>query len=202
LTTLSDLNSAIASFLFDRTELTPQFSTFIAILEGELNQILRVNDQLKTTTLTLDANGEATLPDDFLSFRSAVSQTNPVIRLDHIVPGTLDALYPAVSGYPQVFSIVGNTLRVRPINSADVKLTYYATLPALTEGNPTNWLLTKAYNVYLYGALKHAADFENETERKAIFENNYIKAVGQLIDNDKNAKYGARTVSRIAGPTP
>lgn len=201
--TISDLKSNLISFLYDRSELTPQLATWISLCEADVNRVLKTRDQLKTVTLTPDVNGDVTLPADYQTFRSATALTNPRQRLDHVVSGTLNSLYQPLAGQPAVVCInSASTASVWPITTSDIELEYYASIPALTDSNTSNWLLTKSPTVYLYGTLKHAAIFIGDTERLPIFASQFMDGVNLIIKDDKSSRYGERTISRISGVTP
>lgn len=202
ISTLSDLRSAVTSFLYERTELSQFIDLFIGLCESELNKVLKTNDQLKSVVLTPSVDGIITLPDDYQMFKSVVALTNPTIRLDHVSIGTLLDKYQPVNGSPKVFSITGNYATILPLNDANIELDYYAKIPSLSESNPTNWLLTKSPTTYLYGTLKHAAVFIGDTERLPIFASQFNDNVNLIIRDDKNARYGERTMAVANGVNP
>lgn len=204
ITTYADLKSNLISFLYNRTELSEFLPTFIDLCESELNRILHVREQLQTVQLTPDVNGNITLPADYQMFRSATALTNPRIRLDHVVSGTLNEEYPSrQAGLPKVFAINDDsTATVLPLNQAPVELEYYSAIPSLSESNQTNWLLAKAPNVYLYGSLRHAAIFIGDEERLPLFNSVFSDSVTALKREDRSGTYGARTIARLSMVTP
>lgn len=201
ISTMADLTANMSSFLYDRTELTPNYATFINLCESDLNGFLRLREQIKSETFTPDENGEFEVPDDYQSFKTVSALTNPTRRLDHVVPGLLDAMYPARSGYPSVFSINGTTVSVRPLTESQIQFDYYANIPPLSEANPTNWLIQKAPTVYLFGALKYAALFIGD-DRQAKFQAEFNNGIALLARQDKSGNYGERSISRNSGFTP
>ncbi|MEP7454301.1 hypothetical protein [Phyllobacterium sp. SB3] len=204
LETYSDILSAVGRFSYDRQDLIPFAPDFIDLCEAEVNQVLRCREQLKTVSLTPDVDGKVILPDDYLEFRSVTALTSPRKRLDAVVAGTAESMYPfRYAGSPSVFVISDdNTAQVLPLTSSDIELQYYAKIPALTEVAPTNWLLSKSPTLYLYGTMKHAAIFIGDTERLPIFGAQFSDAVRTLVQADKKGKYGERTVSKVSGPNP
>lgn len=204
LSTYTDILSAVGQFSYDRQDLVTYAPDFIDLCEAEVNRVLRCREQLKTVSLTPDVDGRVTLPDDYQEFRSITALTNPRRRLDAVVPGTAEAMYPnRYAGYPEVFVINDdNTAQVLPLNTSNIELQYYSKIPALTEAAPTNWLLTKAPTVYLYGTLKHAAIFIGDSERLPIFGAQFADAVKTLIQDDRRAKFGSRTIAKVSGPNP
>jgi hypothetical protein len=66
-----------------------------------------------------------------------------------------------------------------------VILTYYAKPQALDAGNQTNWLLTKAPDVYLYGSLKHSAPWLEDDARIQVWESLYQQALTEVRRTDE-----------------
>jgi hypothetical protein len=54
--------------------------------------------------------------------------------------------------------------RVAPVPQEEflTKLTYWQSVPSLSAGASTNWLLDMAPDIYMYGALVHSAPFLKE----------------------------------------
>jgi hypothetical protein len=74
---------------------------------------------------------------------------------------------------------------------------YYAKITSLSDGNTTNWLLTKAPDVYLYGALTHAAPFLMDDQRIAVFAQIYLARVQALQDeSQKSLHSGSPLIAR------
>jgi hypothetical protein len=56
--------------------------------------------------------------------------------------------------------------------------------------NTTNWLLTEAPDVYLYGALVHTAPYLKDDARIAIWESFFAQGIDNLNISSSDAKYG------------
>ena len=69
----------------------------------------------------------------------------PALRASRVAP--MDALkaQPDVSGNPRKYAITGVNFEVfpEPASATTYQLTYFQTLPALSNSNTTNWLLSK-----------------------------------------------------------
>lgn len=136
ITNYSELQSAVATWL-DRTDLADVMPDFIALGENYINygggasgincEPLRVREMHKDISLPVE-NGIAVLPHDFLSLIS-ISKT---------------ASEQALS-----YRIIGEDLRLNDWQGGDVNLIYYARISALSDANPTNWLLQKHPDIYL-----------------------------------------------------
>jgi len=67
----------------------------------------------------------------------------------------------------------------------------------LSDQNTTNWLLTKAPDVYLYGALTHAAPFLMDDQRIPVFAQIYLTRTQALIDeSQKSLHSGSPLIAR------
>jgi hypothetical protein len=201
--TYSDLKSTISQFLYSRTDMAAYIPSFIELCEAEMNTVLKTREQLTTTTLTPNSDGEITLPTDYAMFRRVTALTTPRSKLEHVVTATLDETYiTRSSGYPRMFAISNGIATILPITTSDIELEYYAKIPALSESAPTNWLLSKSPTTYLYGALKHAAIFLGDVERIPAFTQQYENNLSAVIRDDKNAAYGQSTIFRPTIITP
>lgn len=173
---------------------------FIDLVERRLNRTLRVAEMEVTGPVTL-TDGAGTLPADFLEARRAVAGS-PSYALELVAPGFATDEYPTnYGGYARHFSVIGNTLQTYPSSAGPVSLTYYAKIPALSDANTTNWLLDKAPDLYLYGALLEGAPFMLEDPRLQTWTLLFQKGLADLQADDKGKRW-AGSRARVSGPTP
>lgn len=202
LDTYSSLKSAITDWLQGRTDLATNVDDFIDLAEADFNRIIRVREMETSATLTPDSDGEATLPSDYLAWRTVTALTDPRIQLGYVAPSYMEDQYgDRASGYPAFFTITGSTMLVLPITTYDVRLDYYEKIDALSDSNTTNWLLTKMPSAYLFMALKYAAIYlsaDGEAQRYSSLANAAVEA---LVNDDRQSRY-ARAAARVSGPTP
>jgi len=79
--------------------------------------------------------------------------------------------------------LVAENAVTRPLFSGTGTLNYYARLPALSNAEPTNWLLEKFPEVYLYGALIEGAVYLRDQPLLAHFADLFNDATqGVLTD--------------------
>jgi len=70
----------------------------------------------------------------------------------------------------------------------------------LSDSATSNWLLSTAPDVYLYGALIHSAPYLAEDNRTAIFAQMYGAAVNQLtLQSETSKNSGAGLKLKIRG---
>jgi len=203
-TDYSGLKGAITSWVerAGDTAYTGEVDTFIDLAEAKLNRELRHHEMLKTTTLTTDANGEATLPTDFISASAIYWNNSPKVLLKSTSWARLIELNPASSsGIPFFYSVLGTTIKVSPVASgAKLEIAYYAKLTPLDDTNTTNWLIDLAPDLYLYMALAEGAAF---TGNDTATQKYYTLAAGvmkQLKNISDLATYGnVQTINRATG---
>src|SRR5690606_11870740 len=152
---LSDLKSAIVTFYKNRSDVGASADTLIALSEGYFNTELRCREMETVTSLTPVSN-VCTLPSDYLEYKRVVEEASIRRKLDYITEDAADDIYPTrPSGLSCHFMIIGDELTALPLSANDIELTYYQQLPALTESNTTNWLLTKFPKLYLHTCLMY-----------------------------------------------
>ncbi len=214
LATYSDLKSAVQSWQYGRADIATVVDDFIDLTEGDLNSgvrdpltgevvKLRTRNMETSGTLSPDTNGEATLPTDYLEFRQITSLDSPRRNLTLIAPSQAEELYgDRASDLPNHFSISGSTVRIHSVSTTNLTLLYYAKIPALSDSNTTNWLLTLKPNIYLDGCCYHASAWlRAEPEDEGKFLKRFIDGIRTLSDTDRGARW-ARAASMSSGQKP
>lgn len=156
----SDLKSAVADWLV-RSDLTSRIPDFIALAEARINRELRVREMIATETGTVSSQTLA-IPSDFVEALRFTLDTASDIPLEYRPFEDAERRNAGnSSGQPAMFAVVGSEFRLYPTPDSDYTYTldFYQRVPALSDTNTTNWLLTKAPDLYLFGALAEAAPF-------------------------------------------
>jgi len=199
--TYSDLATAVGNYLERGSTLNSAMPTFISVVEDECNRVLRTMDMEATEDIP-KTGGIYPLPDDYLEFRQAIALVSPRRPLALVSPEFIEAQYPTrEAGIPAYFSLIAGGIEVVPATDADVRLVYYARIPGLTQDSPTNWLLSRSPNVYLFGCLREAAIYIRDSEAITGFESRFQKALADLIADDKRRRY-PRFGARLSMVTP
>lgn len=183
LSTYSELKAEIASWL-NRSDLTATIPTLIQLAEVQLNADLTSRFMEVKASLPVTA-GDSTvdLPTDLLDVKRLQVVGSPNRVLIYRSPDEIAQDNAAnMTGMPETFSVFGNTLELAPIPESDctLELLYYQKIPALSDTNTTNWLLTNWPNAYLFGALLAAQPFLMNDERIPVFQTMYRQAVDGL----------------------
>lgn len=200
LTTYNELKTSVADWL-NRTDLTAVVPDFISLAEAQIERALRTRQMIVRATASIDTEYSA-VPADFLETKSIKLNTNPVTSMQFESIDAMDQLKATTyiaAGQPRYFSIVGGQIRVLPVPDATytAELTYYAKLTKLSSTNATNWLLTQAPDVYLYGSLMQAAPYLKEDERITIWATMYARGLEELqIADDRGATSGGAIMMR------
>lgn len=200
LSNYTELKASVADWL-NRTDLTSVIPDFIALAEAQIERTLRTRQMIVRATASIDTEYSA-VPADFLETKSIKLNTNPVTSLAFETVDALDALKSTTyisTGKPQFFSIVGGQIRVLPVpdSTYTAELIYYAKLSKLSSTNTTNWLLTQAPDVYLYGSLMQAAPYLKDDSRIPVWAAIYTRGLEELqIADDRGATSGGAIMMR------
>jgi hypothetical protein len=199
ITNFTTLVSTVADYL-NRQDLSAQIPTFIQLAESDLNTRLRCREMIVRATTTND-DEYVRLPLDFLEGINLqlVGGQSPLRYI------TLDEadIVNARQGYnaPTFYSLMNGAIELVPPPATgvdvEIEMVYYGKITALSDSNQTNWLLLKAPDVYLYGALVHAAPFLMDDQRISVFGSFYSQRVEALNDeSQKSLHSGSPLVAR------
>jgi hypothetical protein len=212
LTNYTQLQDAGANWLGGRTDLTLRIPEFIVLCEAKLNRELFVRQMETRATTVVDTSTDEPefidLPDDFQSMRrvrlSSVDR-KPLLsflsgtQLDEYRFGTAND-----PGQPIFFTVIGSEIELAPTPGSDytIEMVYRKNIPPLAS-NSTNWLLTLAPDVYLYGLLLESAPYIKEDERIQVWASGFSQAVDSLNKLGQTSAFNAGPISmRISGATP
>jgi hypothetical protein len=206
ITDYDSLVSAVTEYLArdQDTTLIARIPSFIQLFEAKVNRVLlHPKMEVRSTTSVDTARSEPefiSLPSDFQTMRRIrLSGVTGKPRLQFMSQTQLeDYRYSIdnVTGQPVYFAIVGGEIELAPTPNEDyaLEMVYRANIPALTLSNTTNWLLTLAPDLYLYGSLLESAPYMKEDERIAVW------AAGVQTTIDQLNAHGDRQTSN-SGPT-
>jgi hypothetical protein len=181
------------------TSLTAYAPVAIALVEAKLNRNLRVSEMEDTATLT-GTGGDYALPSDFAAWRQVrIASYGP---LEYVTPDWASDAYPTnEGGVSQFFTVKGSTLTTYPASSSDIILDYYQKIPALSDSNTTNWLLSSHPDVYLFLTLSELNTYTKDPEAALLWNQRGMTAVEEVRTADRIKRY-SRVTARVKGPTP
>lgn len=196
LTSYSELKTSIANYL-NRSDLTSVIPDFITLTEAKLNRVLRLRVmQKRVSTTTTASDAFVDLPSDFLEMVQFFVDSNPNSVLDYVSPTDIEINnVNETSGKPASYTIMGSEIKLNPIpdSTYTLKLTYFSKIPALSDSNTTNYILSNYPQVYLYGALVEAQPYIINDERLPTWLTLYNEAVQLINRDDEQGRYSGRT---------
>lgn len=177
LANLSELKAAVADWL-ERSDLEPRLEDFVALAEARMNREIRCRRMVTRASALIEGEFRAP-PEDLLAPRSMRLAGGSRRLLAFVTPEQMAGLKAAqrgAGGELSAYALVGGALEFFPAPSApvEVALTYFARIPALGAGQPSNWLLAEHPDMYLHAAVLEAAlylrDGELATAAKGLFD--------------------------------
>jgi hypothetical protein len=212
ISTYTELQTAVSNWLGGRSDLTSRIPEFITLCEAKLNRELYVRQMETRSTTTTDTSDDepefVTLPTDFQSMRRIrLSSVSGKPRLQYLSGTQADELRYGSSNtaaQPSHFTIMGSELELIPTPDDDytVEMIYRKNIPALAD-NSTNWLLTLAPDVYLYGALLESAPYLDNDERIQTWLLGFTSAIDGINRLGQQSAYNSGPLKMtVSGVTP
>ena len=191
ITTYAELQTAMANWL-KRDDLTARIPEFISLAEASFRRKLRNHwrAEVVATLNTTSAVDTLALPAGFLEMRSLHLNTNPKQQLEYMTPQQVRTLWlGSVNRRPEVFSLVAGNILFGPTPDSvyEVELDYFA-FEVLSDSNTTNWLLTYAEDIYLYGSLVQAEPYLGADERIMTWAGLTTNGMNELLSENRRAK--------------
>jgi len=203
LTTYAELQSSIADLL-NRQDLASAIPTFISLAEAQISRDVRHWQMENRATATL-RNQYLTRPYDWVETIRLVILGNGTKPLEFLSSAAMDdrrSNSNDVAGEPKYYRHIENQFEVfpTPAENTSAELVYVQKIPALSNTATSNWLLSAAPDVYLYGALIHSAPYLDEDARVAVWAQLYSAAVLRLNNESDTSKYSGSSLSmRVKG---
>lgn len=215
ISTYAGLVSAVTEWLArdQDTTLIARIPDFITLAEAKLNRTLQHPRMEKRSTASVNtSNSEpefVSLPSDFQSMRRVrLSGVTGKPRLEFMAQSQLeDYRYSIdnVTDQPVYFTIVGDELELAPTPNENytLEMVYRANLAALSADNQTNWLVTLAPDLYLYGALLESAAYMEQDERVGLWAAAFTSALDQInVHGNRQSFDAGPSTIWLPGVTP
>lgn len=185
----TELQATVADWMH-RKNLSGVAVDCIALAESRMKARLWSQMRDKATSLTtVQGVASVALPTDFLSVR-ALSIPGHVANVEYVTPGKYSELsVEQASGLPRSYTLIGNDLwlAATPDKAYPLLFMYAASFPSLSQSAPTNDLLAKWPDLYLWGALAEACIYTQNSEFLAVCEARYGDALDAIIKNEWSA---------------
>lgn len=187
ITTYTELQTAVENWL-NRDDLTARIPEFIALAEARMYRKLRHWRMERRATTTFDQQYEA-LPNDYLKMIRLDIQTKRQVELASMAEIIENRrLTNNATGEPRLYAISAGQIELWPTpdGSYTGEMVYYAKFDALSASVSSNWVLTYALDLYLYGALLHSAPFLKDDERLQVWGAMYSDAFNELNEETQD----------------
>ena len=160
------------------------------------------NRELRTPKMETEAQFAVTaeqtdLPTDFLKMRAVYQEATPDRPLISMSPDGIRKLYRGQAGTPEAYAIENRRLIIGPVGDTVVTLLYYGRIPALTDSNPTNWLLDEHPDVYLHQVLAILFNKIGDTERAALNATYAANLLEAINESGKSNRWGAAPLTPL-----
>jgi len=188
----TELKTAVANWL-DRDDLTARIPEFIALAEARFNRVLRLRSmEAKYTANTVAGQRNLALPASYIQMRNFQVNTSPLTTLSYVTPEIYDRLWGgSTSGIPKFYTILANEVSLGPIPASvmEVEMLFYKKFDNLSVTTTTNWLITNAPDIYLYGAMLEAEPFIMNDERVQLWATALERGVNDLQEQDNKDRH-------------
>ena len=195
LSTYSELKAAVASWLH-RDDLTTEIVDFITLAETTMQTRCKLVDFEASATVTI-TSGSGSLPSGFAGMRSCYWDGDSDRALKYITPLRYDAMRDEATD-PVYYTISGSTIRVSPIATGSLVMTYHARFTPLSDAATSNYILTNYPDAYLYGALAqasvHTMDDANAQKYGALFSG----VIDRIKTDNRDRKYAGPLTVQVA----
>ena len=191
--TYDELKTSVANWA-DRDDLTGFIPDFIALAEARFNRELRLRSmEQKEIANTIGGQSNYALPTNYLQMREFRLNANPTISLTYVSPEIFEA-WNLGSGQPKFYTIIANEIRIGPTPAGvyEMEMLFWRRFPNLSSSTATNWMLTNAPDVYLYGSLMELEPFIQNDARLGVWAAGYSRAIETIqLQDDKDRHSGS-----------
>ena len=181
ITSYATLQTTIADWL-KRDDLTTQIPDFIRIAELRIYREMRVR-AMETALSGTIASGVLAVPSGYVEMKYMRVGTQKVQRKD---VEWIYENYPTrtAGSQPKFFAREIDSFIFGPYPDSAYTVTglYYKALPALSDSNTTNWLITDAPDLILFASLCEAAPYMMNDERIPVWGNKYVATKERIQD--------------------
>lgn len=193
LSTYSDIVASVAAWT-KRTDLAALVPDFIAVAEVKFNQRLRNKAQeLAVAPTAIDSTlFTVAIPANTIQVKqlwrtdndTPLKVTSYDVVVKRQIAGANASMY-TVAGSNWVFDGIGTIQGI-----------VWQTIPALTDLNPTNWLLASHPDAYLAGVMAEAAFYVKDETRAAMWTSRCNAIIDELDNSDMENRFGGPLIVR------
>jgi len=184
ITDYASLKQAILDWpdLSTETNLVGVIDTIVGLAEARINGEVRLREGI-TTRVEPDTGtpfSDYTLPDDYLEMDRLMGPSGETLFMR---PAEELLMWGSEPDDPVFYAIDGRQLLFAP-SVTNFSYRYYQRIPSLSDTS-SNWLLTRAPDLYLYASLIHVSIFSKEDDREQQrYEKMYGLTFSRLVRED------------------
>lgn len=190
----------------DRTDFDQVAPVLVGLAHAKLNRVLRVRDMLTRSLATIDAGAQfVDLPDDFIEMKRVRPVSSPAARPLEVMTPEQIALRQAentTSALPTHFALLSTEIEIAPSPTGDfdMEVLYYGATPPLSDTAPTNWIVVKWPEAYLFGALVESAPYLRDDDRMALWQSRFNSIIDEIQAADDRAQLAGARMTNRRGP--
>jgi hypothetical protein len=199
ISTYAELKASIATWI-NRTDLTTVIPDFVTLAEARINRTLLPRSAEEETTLTMTPGSRfVTLPTGFNTAVALWLRANtPREKLTQTLPAELP-VRESESGYPEYWAIDNGEIAFDRLAESAYPFDFrYTKTFALSDTNTTNYVLTNAPDLYLWGSLIEAAMYLKDAQAAQLFEGRYQAALKDVSDSENDNRASAPLMTELA----
>lgn len=201
--TLVDLRERVKAWA-NRTDITDDlYDDFINIALARALRSINIPPMEKMLNVTVASDGTIPIPADYkeaisLFYVYAGKNRRVMRKPDHYVIEKQNVL---ATSYPQYFATIGKSIHTVPTLAQGevLELQYYSVLKPLSLDTDTNWFVTDAPEVLLYGALVEVFGYIRETEEMVKWEAKFATHLIELQNMTDKEAWSGSTLTINAG---
>lgn len=185
----TELKACVADTL-NRQDLAAQIPTFIRLAEAQMDRELVTRQEFGIKDL-YGVSEMVGLPCDFGGVLALTAYGQPNRKIVYMAPDMLDEQWLSSQGAPHYYTLTQSEILFSPSVEFNGLLRYWKRLPSLGDDCPTNWLLTRHPDAYLYGALLHAAPYLKDDDRIGVWSGFYTSAISAINQQSVEQQAGS-----------
>lgn len=202
--TYAELKTAIENWV-DDSSITSQLGDFISLAESTLKHDKKTRflaGEIRATASTVAGSQYLAVPTGFQRIKRMHIVADPQKNITVVSRSELNNHYTSSTGTPSYVAIVGDEFEFNRIPDSVYTIEIVSDkFTALSDSNTTNEIFPSYVDLYLYGALIHAALFVKDTDLYNMANAEYSKAIVNAKNADSSARYAGslRSRPRITG---
>jgi hypothetical protein len=181
----SKLKEVIADFA-NRQDLATQIPVFIEMTEARLRRDLRDKTRMTQRAEAMVYGEYFPLPCNWVETTKVIAGGRPLRLTDSFNIERVE-----LSEGPKFYRHAGDQLQLLPAVEGDpisFEMEYLEFPEALSDDNPTNWVLDTYPDIYIYGAMLQVAPFLMDDTRLPMWAQAYGEAVKSANGSSENAR--------------